>query len=216
LVILWNNGYVGTTSNQGVSWTFGSVGASSFTNPQTLRNSKCLTYNNGKFWAMTTAGLTLVSTDGITWSTMQSTVDSIYYFNSQNVFISTTGIATSATGVVDAFTQKTGTNYTASNYSTNKLTYDGANYWLTNGSTLYRSTDLITWTSKSFNTTQINNVTYWNSGTSGIAYSGTGTNISLAQANTFVPVVNSTISVPFTPTTNTYVGVATASIVEID
>jgi hypothetical protein len=165
---------------------------------------------------MTTAGLTLVSTDGITWSTMQSTVDSIYYFNSQNVFISTTGIATSATGVVDAFTQKTGTNYTASNYSTNKLTYDGANYWLTNGSTLYRSTDLITWTSKSFNTTQINNVTYWNSGTSGIAYSGTGTNISLAQANTFVPVVNSTISVPFTPTTNTYVGVATASIVEID
>jgi hypothetical protein len=216
LVILWSNGYFGRTNNQGSSWTFGSVGASSFATQQTLRNAKSLVYNNGKFWAVNTSGLTVFSTDGIAWSTMQSAVDSIYYFNSQNVFISTTGISTSATGVVDIFTQKTGTNYTNSSPSVNKLTYDGTNYYLTNGSTLYRSTDLITWTSKSFNTTQINEVTYWSANYSGIAYSGTGTSISLSTANTTTAVVNSTISKPFVPTTNTYVGAATASIVQLD
>lgn len=216
LVILFSNGYYARTNNQGTTWTFGNVGASGFPTQMDTRSAGPIKYGNGKFWAMNSSGLTVFSTDGLSWTTMISSVDNIYQLNSLNIFSSSNGIYTTSGSEVSIFTNKTSTNYTGSNWGTDKLTYDGTQYWLINGGTLYNSSDLITWSSKSFNTTADNADVFWSASYSGIAYSGTGTNIAFSSANVISPAASSAISKPITPSSNIYVGAATASIVQID
>ena len=216
LVILFSNGYFARTNNQGTSWTFGNVGASSFSTQMDNRSAGPLRYGNGKFWAINSSGLTVFSTDGISWTTMISAVASIYQLNSLNVFLTQGGIFTSSGSTVNSFDTKSSTNYTSANWATDKLTYVGSQYWLIDGATLYSSSDLITWTSKAFNSTADNDSSFWTAGNSAIAYSGTGTNLALANANVITPTTSSSISKPITPSSNIYVGAATASIVQID
>ena len=67
--------------------------------------------------------------------------------------------------------------------------------------------------SKYFITTQINDVVYIGTSNMGLAYSGSGTTI-LPSAALRVPTTGQ-IGKAFTPSSNIYVGNATASIVEI-
>jgi len=213
IVILWQNGVYATSTNQGTSWTQGNVGASSFPTMQAGYGNTCIQYGNGRFVASNSQGLILTSTDGLSWITMPSGIESIYYLNSQNVFLSSTALTTSATGVVNAFTPKTNP-VSATNPSVNRLIYANSVYYLMDTSaTMYSSTDLITWTSKAYNSTQINDTTYMATSGMGLAYSGSGTAI-VASAAQPAPAVGQ-IGKAFTPSANIYVGVATASIVQI-
>jgi hypothetical protein len=220
MIILWANGYYARTVNQGTNWTFGNIGMSNIPSHASMFNSP-IAYNNGKFYVINSGGGQIASsTDGITWTTMVSNIDNIYYLNSQNVFTNTAGsIITSATGVVDTFTLKyTNANF-AGNTSTNKLIYANSTYYtVDNGSNLYASSDLITWTNKQFNTTQINDVNYFGpSSYGGLAYSGTGTGIVVSQAKASGSAdTTGNIGKIFTPSSSIYVGNATASIVQID
>ena len=219
LVIVWNNGYFATTTNQGTSWTFGNIGMSTIPTTNDIFSGP-IVYNNGRFVVMNGNSQIATSTNGITWTTMISGVENVYYLNSQNVFNTGNGtIYTSATGVVDAFTYKSITPSFGSNTSTNRIIYANSNYYIIDtNSNLYQSTDLITWTSKAFNTTQINDVPYFSPGSyTGLAYSGTGAAFVPTQAR----AASSTdgtggVGKIFTPSVNTYVGNATASIVQID
>jgi hypothetical protein len=172
-------------------------------------------YNNGRFVAINTSGLVLTSTNGLDWVSMPSSVQSIYYLNSQNVFLSSTNLTTSATGVVNAFTGKTNPG-SGSNPTVNRMVYVGSTYYLMGVSgEMYTSSDLVTWSSKSFNSTQINDTTYISVGGMGLAYSGSGTTI-LPSAALLTTPTSGTIGKAFTPSVGTVVGNATASIVQID
>jgi hypothetical protein len=220
MIILWGNGYYARTVNQGTNWTFGNIGMSNIPSHASMLTSP-IVYNNGKFYVINNGGGQIASsTDGITWATMLSNVDNIYYLNSENVFTTTAGnIITSATGVVDTFTLKYTNDTFASNPSTNKLIYANSTYYtVDNSANLYSSSDLITWTSRSFNTTQINDVNYFTPSTyGGLAYSGTGTAIAVSQAKASGSAdTTGNIGKIFTPSSSIYVGNATASIVQID
>jgi hypothetical protein len=220
LVIIWNNGYFATTTNQGTSYTFGFIGMTSIASHLSLTTPP-IQYNNGKFYVVNGAGQVCTSPDGLVWTTMISNVDNIYYLNSQNVFSTTAGaIVTSATGVVDTFTLKSTTSAFAGNPSTNKIIYANSVYYNVDASgNLYSSSDLITWTSKQFNTTSFNDTTYFSTGSYGaLAYSGAGTAIvaSNGKANGASASSTGNIGTIFTPSSSIYIGNATASIVQID
>lgn len=216
LVILWANGQIAVSTNQGATFTQKYIGANSFAAMNNFGGSP-IKYNNGTFVAINQAGTVLTSTDGFTWVTMPSAVNSIYNLNSQNVLLCTTGIVTSPTGNVTTFTPKSSATW-GPNASANRMAYVGSTYYLMYNASLYSSSDLITWTSKSFNSTQINNSTYFPNVTySGIAYSGTGSSIAVSAA--LPGSVTSSVGYVgkvFNPTTDIYVGNATASIVQID
>lgn len=219
VVIVWTNGYFGTSTNQGSSWTFGTVGLSSIPKQSDIFQSP-VAYGNGYFYVANSAGAIARSTNGITWEIMISSVSNIYYYNSQNIFLNSAGtIFTSATGVVDVFTSKSTNGTFAGNPSTNQMIYLNSTYYvIDNGSVLYQSSDLITWTTKSFNSTQINNVTYLSPGSyGGMTYSGAGNAFVLATARAASSTAGTGgVGKLFTPSINTYVGNATASIVQID
>lgn len=220
-VIAWANGTTAVTTNQGTTWTMGNIGLISGEYYYQANNDRgCasqIQYGNGYFWFYSVAsslGQIAYSADGINWTTMPSGVESIYSVNSQNVFITASGIATSATGVVDSFTAKGSTSF--SGYpTTNRLAYVGSNYFLYYNGALYQSSDLITWTNKTFTTTNANNESYWSTNTGAIAYSGTGTAIGISYASQSA-VVGGTVGKTFTPSNSIYIGNATASIVQID
>jgi hypothetical protein len=219
LVIVWANGYFGTTTNGGTTWTFGNVGISSIP-PQNGSIQPPIQYNNGYFYVANTSGAIARSTNGIAWEIMINNINNIYYYNSQNIFLNNSGqIFTSATGVVDAFTSKSTNGSFAGNPSTNQMIYLNSTYYvIDNSSVLYQSSDLITWTTKTFNSLQINNVTYLSPGSySGMTYSGTGNAFVLATARASASTAGTGgVGKLFTPSINTYVGNATASIVQID
>jgi len=216
LVILWANGQIAVTTNQGATFTQKYIGVSNFAQMSTWGGSP-IKYNNGTFVAVNNSGTVLTSTDGLNWVTMPSAVSSVYNLNSQNVFLCSTGIFTSATGVVTAFTAKSSASWGA-NIAANRMTYVGSTYYLTYDGSLYSSSDLITWTGKAFNSNQINNTTYFPSLTNfGLAYSGTGSSIAVSSAYpTSATSSTGYVGKVFNPSTDTYVGNATASIVQID
>ena len=223
MIIVWNNGYVAISSDQGANWTYSNCGLTGIGTQQALKFSP-VAYGNGKFIVIGASGQVSVSTDGVTWTTMLSGIESAYYLNSQNVFVTNSGsIYTSATGVVNTFTLKTtnasfNTNL-GSNPSTNRLIYGNSTYYiLDTSSNLYSSSDLITWTSKGFNTQALNNTAYLSTGTyGGLAYSGSGTGIVASNARA-AQSTNGTGSIGkvFTPNSSIYVGNATASVVQLD
>jgi hypothetical protein len=219
VVIVWTNGYFGTSTDQGSSWTFGNVGLSSIYKQSDLYQSP-VAYGNGYFYVGNSVGAIARSTNGINWEIMVSSINSIYYLNSQNVYLKNGGqIFTSATGVVDVFTSKSTNAFLTGNPTTNQMIYLNSTYYvIDNAGTLYQSSDLITWTTKSFNSTQINNVNYLNTGSyGGMTYSGAGNAFVLATAFAGASTAGTgAIGKPFTPSINTYVGNATASIVQID
>ena len=213
LVILWANGQIAVTTNQCASFTQKSIGASSFVAMSTFGGSP-IKYNNGMFVAINSSGLVLTSANGLDWVTMPAGIESIYYLNSQNVFLSSANLTTSATGVVSAFTGKTNPG-SGSNPTVNRIVYVGSTYYLmAQSATLYTSSDLVTWSSKAFNSTQINDTTYISLESMGIAYSGAGTTILPSAAN--MTPVSGQIGKAFTPSAGLVVGNATASIVQID
>lgn len=216
LVILWANGQIAVTTNQCATFTQKFIGTSNFSSMRTFGGSP-IKYNNGTFVAINNSGQVLTSTDGLNWITMPSAVSSIYNLNSQNIYLCNTGIFTSATGVVNSFTGKSSASW-GSNISANRMTYVGSTYYLTYDGSLYSSSDLITWTSKSFNSLQINDTTYFPVlNNFGLAYSGTGS--SMAVSGAYPATVSSStgyVGKLFNPTTDVYVGNATASIVQID
>lgn len=221
LVIAWSNGVTAVTTNQGATWTMGSIGLTSgdtyYMATHTRGNASQIQYGNGYFWfySVTSAvGQIAYSADGLSWATMPAGVESIYNLNSQNVFITASGISTSATGVVDSFTGKGSTAFNGSP-SVNRLVYIGSNYYLYQSSLLYQSSDLITWTSKNFATTAANNASYFSSTNSGLAYPGSGTSIGISYAYQ-ASVVGGKIGKAFVPSSSIYIGNATASIVQID
>lgn len=219
VVIVWTNGYFGTSTDQGSSWTFGNVGLSAIYKQSDLFQSP-VAYGNGYFYVANSVGAIARSTDGINWEIMVSSINNIYYLNSQNIYLKNGGqIFTSATGVVDVFTSKSTNASLTGNPTTNQMIYLNSTYYvIDNGSVLYQSSDLITWTTKMFNATQINNVTYLSPGSySGMTYSGAGNAFVLATAYAGASTAGTgAIGKPFTPSINTYVGNATASIVQID
>jgi hypothetical protein len=213
-VIIWDNGYTAVTTNQGATWTMVNVGVSGYpSNTMGLGGGSNIQFNNGKFFLLASSGLILTSTDGLIWETMPTNVESIYYLNSQNIYLSPSSLSVSATGVVNAFTGKTNPYSTSVTY-TNRMAYANSEYYLlSQNNTLYRSSDLTTWSSKSFSTTTANDAVYVSS-PSAVAYSGSGTSIVTAYARASSPISSYT-SKPFTPSTSIYIGNATAAIVEI-
>lgn len=215
VVILWANGVYATSTNQGASWTQGSVGASSFVTMQNGYGNSPIHYGNGRFVAANNVGLIITSTDGINWTTMPSSIESIYYLNSQNVFLGTSSLQTSATGIVDVFSPKTNPTGNQSNPSVNRMVFANSIYYLMDASArMFTSSDLISWTDKYYNTTQINDTTFIGISGMGLAYSGTGSNI-VPSASERNPTVGQ-IGKAFNPANNIYIGTATASIVQID
>jgi hypothetical protein len=213
LVILWANGQIAVSTNQTASFTQKSIGASSFTQMSSFGGSP-IKYNNGQFVAINTSGLVLTSTNGLDWVSMPANIESIYYLNSQNVFLSSTNLTTSATGVVSAFTGKTNPG-AGVNPTVNRMVYANSTYYLMDtNAIMYTSSDLVTWTGRSFNSQQINNTNYISQAGMGLAYSGTGTAI-LPSAAQPTPA-SGIIGKVFTPSVGTVVGNATASIVQID
>jgi len=220
-VIVWANGVTAVTTNQGSTWTMGSIGLTSgdayYMATHTRGNASQIQYGNGYFWFYSVAnalGQIAYSADGLSWATMPAGVESIYYLNSQNVFITATGISTSATGVVNTFVGKGSTAFNGI-YSVNRLAYVGSTYYLYYNALLYQSSDLITWTSKTFTTTFANNESYWNATYGGIAYSGSGTAIGISYSY-ITATVGGKVGKAFTPSSSIYIGNATASIVQID
>jgi hypothetical protein len=215
LVILWTNGQIAVTTNQGSTFTQKYIGASSFTYMASTGLSP-IQYFNGKFVAQNSSGLILTSTDGLNWATMLSGVESIYNLNSQNVFITSGGISTSATGSVTTFTSKSSTSYSG-NPSSNRMLYVGSTYYLSYYASLYSSSDLITWTSLQFSSTSLNDTKYLPSNTyQGLAYSGSGSSIVVASAYPSSAASSTgNIGKIFNPSTSIIIGSATASIVEI-
>ena len=213
-VIVWTNGYFATTTNQGTSWTFGNLPISSIQTQMEKFNAGPIKYNNGNFIVVNNAGQAAISSDGINWSTMLVGVTNTYNLNSTNIFISSAGLYTSAAGDVNSFTNKTLTNY-ATNSSVNQMVYANSTYYLSSSGNLYSSSDLITWTNKSFSTQALNDIAYFGGANAGLAYSGSSTNIAISGASVANAAAGSIIGKPFTPNSSIFVGSATASVVEI-
>jgi len=213
LLLVWANGVTAVSTNQGSTWTMSSLGMTGINDMTYGRVSA--SFGNGKFFVANSSGQTAFSTDGITWQTTNSNVQSIYYANSQNIFLGSDSLSVSATGDVTNFTLKTMPT-TYSGRSTGRLVYVGSIYYLVLSSSLYASSDLITWTSKTFATTAVNNVSYFSASAYGIAYSGAGSDVVMASAymNSLSSAAGK-VTTAFNPITSLFVGNATASIVEI-
>jgi hypothetical protein len=219
LVILWANGRVAVSSNQGFSWTMSTIPSATFT-ISTNYGIPYLQYGNGKFWALNGNSILASSADGITWVTTPENVQSIYNLNSENVFLSATTVATSASGVSDVFSFKaTPPSGTGTNTSVERLIYANSKYYLYDTSNrLHTSADLNSWDTSnfSFGGTTINGIEFFNANPGSLAYSGTGSEIVAAHGNVTTPASSGgRISRPFNPTTSLSIGVATASILEI-
>jgi hypothetical protein len=216
LLVVWENGQCAVSTDQATTWTTGSIGMSSIAGGYDMRyGTKSVSYGNGKWWA-TNPNQSAYSTDGINWTTMISNIDSTYTLNNQNVYITGNGIYTSPTNSL-TFTQKTNTSYTG-NPSVRKLTYVGSTYYL--GFTgLYSSSDLTNWTTYSYGSNASNGTSWYYGTYSGLTYSGTGSNIIIANAkrNSTSSNVQGLISNLFSPTATTVLlsGSVTAGIVEI-
>jgi hypothetical protein len=223
LLVVWENGNCAVSTDQAVTWTTSSIGFGGIAGSCDMRyGTRAIAYGNGKWWATNNSNQVASSTDGLTWTTMISSVDNAYVLNSQNVYITSSGIVTSPTSSL-TFTTKTSTSY-AGTASVRRMAYVGSTYYMMpyNSSTLYSSSDLSTWAYYSFGTPTVNANSYFYGNLNGLAYSGSGSNIVLSNAvrnatssSTF-GLVSNLINPIVTPTSSyLVVGNATAGIVEI-
>jgi hypothetical protein len=181
---------------------------------QTDYGGKCLQYVNGVWIAVNTYGQTFYSSNALTWSTAPVEIKNMATVNSNNVFLTSTGVFSSSGSSVTSFTRTTTNNY--SSYSSNRnIVYAGSRYLIGQGNSIVQSTDLITWTSASVSSTQINNVTYYSTNNAtALLPDGTG-NIMPVGAKRDTPTAEGKIGKPITVANALVVGNVTAGIVEI-
>lgn len=213
IVYVQNNGYGAVSTNQGVDWTTMRLPGSGFGSQGDYGN-KCLQYVNGVWIAVNTSGQTFYSTTALTWSTAPITVSNIATMNSNNVFLTTSGVFTSSGSSVTSFTRTSQTAF-SSYPSIRNMVYASSKYLIGMGSTLYQSTDLITWTGVTVSSTQINDVVYWTTalGTP-LLLDGSG-NILPVGARRASPTAEGKIGKPISIADSLVVGNVTAGIVEI-
>ncbi len=214
-VIVWANGVVAASSNQGDSWTMTKSPFASISTQNALHNAQPIAFGNGLFYLIDSNGQVATSADGITWTTNARAVQSIYNLNSQNVFLGQDKIFTS-TGVT-TFTKRELPSSSYASRATNRMVYISSTYYLFDSSNLYSTSDLITWgTGRSFSSSTINNLTYITASHYGVSYSGSGTTAAIASA--YLNSVSSSsgkVAKPVTLSSSLFCGNATASIVEI-
>ena len=213
IVFIQANGYGAVSRDRGVTWTTMRLPGSSF-GKQTDYGGKCIQYVNGVWIAVNTYGQTFYSTTALTWSTAPVDVKNMATVNSNNVFLTSSGVFSSSGSSVTNFTRASANNY--SSYPSNRnIVYAGSRYLIGQANSLVQSTDLISWSSTPVSSTTINNVVYFstNNATALLA-DGTG-NIMPVGAVRSSPSAEGKIGKPITVTNALVVGNATAGIVEI-
>lgn len=213
IVYIQNNGYGAVSRDTGVSWTTMRLPGGSF-GKQTDYGGKCLQYVNGVWIAVNAYGQTFYSSNALTWSTAPVDVKNMATVNSNNVFLTSSGVFSSSGSSVTSFTRTTTNNY--SSYPSNRnIVYAGSRYLIGQANSIVQSNDLITWTNANISSTTINNVTYYstNNATSLLA-DGTG-NIMPVGAVRSVPTAEGKIGKPITVANALVVGNVTAGVVEI-
>jgi hypothetical protein len=213
IVYIQNNGYGAVSQNQGGDWTTMRLPGTGFAR-QTDEAGRCLQYVNGVWIATNNVGQSFYSSNGLTWSTAPIDVQNIATVNSNNVFLSSTGVFVSSGSSVTSFTRTTSANY--SSYPSNRnIVYVGSKYLIGQANTLVQSTDLITWTSASVSSTQINNVVYYTTANATVLVAdGTG-NVMAVGAKRSSPTAEGKVGKPITISNALVVGNATAGIIEI-
>jgi hypothetical protein len=213
IVYVQSNGYGAVSRDQGATWTNMQLPGGSFGN-QTDYGTRCLQYVNGTWMAVNTSGQVFYSTTALTWSTAPTGVTNMATVNSNNVFLSSDGVFSTTGSNVTTFTKQSSTAFTS--YPSNRnLIYASSTYLLGNGSTVYRSTDLATWTSASVSSTAINDVQYWSTANgTALLPDGSG-NFLAVGAKRSSPSVEGKIGKPTTVSAALVVGNVTAGIVEI-
>jgi hypothetical protein len=213
IVYVQANGYGAVSIDQGGTWTTMRIPGSSF-GTQATYAGKCLQYANGVWIAVNTAGQTFYSTSGLVWSTAPVAVNNLATLNSNNVFLTTSGVFTTSGTGVTSFTLSNSTAYSGFP-SIRNLAYVGSKYLIGYGSSIYQSTDLATWTAASVSNTSINNISYWATvNGSPLLADGSG-NVLPVGAKRNSPTAEGKIGKPITIANALVVGNATAGIVEI-
>ena len=213
IVYIQANGMGAVSQNQGNDWTVMQLPGTGFPS-HTSEAGRCLQYVNGVWIATNTSGQSFYSSNGLTWSTAPIEVQNLETMNSNNVFLSSYGVFVSSGSNVINFTLTNSTGYTAYP-SLRNMTYAGSKYLIGYGSTIYQSSDLITWTAATVSNTQINNVIYWstNRGTT-LLNDGAGNIMPIGSSRTS-PLAEGKIGKPITVANSLVVGNVTAGIIEI-
>lgn len=219
IVAIYGNGSTYYSLNQGLSWTAGGVISDSFTNVG-FSNGGILQYSNGVWIAFSynNGGVFYYSTDGINWISNPLGVKNLYTLNSNNIFLMADGINYTTGTSPDNFGLKN-TTFSPGDYgSVRRMAYVGSTYFVGVASSIYQSTNLVSWTGSSTNSTQINNQTFYQnygSSATSIAYSGSGATFAIGNALRNQTTDNVSFGQPTALATALVAAVATVGIVEI-
>lgn len=219
IVALYANGYTYYSLDQGINWTAGGAIADSFSYVAFSNNSP-LMYSNGTWVAYSyqNGGSFYYSTDGINWIGNPLAIQNMYTLNSNNIFLQADGLNYTTGTSPDNFGLKITAIYPNSYPSVRRMAYVGGTYFVGAGNTLFQSTNLTSWTSNTFNSTQVNNLTYYSSvgsSATSIAYSGSGSTFSVGNALRQQTVDNVSFGQPTALSTALVSLTTTASIIEI-
>jgi hypothetical protein len=217
IVAIYTNGQSVYSTDQGQTWTAGYTFPDTFSY-STFSNGQALVYGNGVWvaWASGTYQF-YYSTDGVNWIGNPYGVRNMYTLNSNNIFLLPSSLVYTAGTSPDAFVS--GGAVTPSDYpSVRRMAYVGGTYFIGKANQLSQSTDLQTWTTNSFNGTQINNslyYTYQGPGATSIAYSGSGSTFVVGNALRNASADNVSFGQPTTLANALVVGSTTVGLVEI-
>lgn len=217
IVAINGAGKTAYSTDGGATWTLGNAINDSFSYTSYINNGG-LKYGGGVWVAFSTNGVMYYSTDGIAWTGNPVGIKNMYTLNSNNVFIQSTGNVYTTGTNIDTFIAGS-ISASFGNYpSVRRAAYVGGTYLVGAGNSIFASTDLVSWSSNSFDGTQINNQLYYQSqGSSAvsIAYSGSGTSFAIGNALRSQTTDNVSFGQPTALANSLVVGATTASVVEI-
>jgi hypothetical protein len=218
IMAMTSSGYITTSTDTGLTWTYVSRISASFTGTYLIGGSRNLHYANGVWYAFDDSGVIYYSTDTVTWLTNPVGIVSMYTLNSNNIFIkSGAGITYTAGTSIDAFVNPTSQSFDGGP-SVRRMAYVNSTYVIGGDGRMITSTNLTDWTSNGISNKQINNVTFYSplsSGLASIMYTGSGSNIVVGNAIRAIGNNAFSIGQPTAFATALVAGAATAGIVEI-
>lgn len=218
IVMITSDGKTAYSVNQGNDWTEGGRIQSANFESINYGTQTALTYGGGVWLAQNDNGAVWSSTDGINWVGNPFNMQYMASVNSKNIMLQTVGgVYTDGTSV-DVFNRIPSTFNFSTYPSIRRIQFVSGRYLLSGNNAIISSTDLVSFVSNSFSSTQINNVQFISiaSGSAvALAYSGSGGNLVAGNALRSSSVDNANISTETLAATALTVGTTTAGIVEI-